>query len=134
MLKPNSEREKKFCSLFTEGHNATQAAIKAGFSEATASQQGYALKRKYEEFIAASVIGGLRDSGAEAMDVLKYLAANAKQESVRLKAATTLLTYGGFKPVEKQEIVIEDRSEKEIDAALQHILGDKAEAVLRKLN
>jgi len=130
MVKPSSEMEKQFCENVINGMNGTRAAIEAGFSEKSATTQAYQMRKKYEDFIAEGVVSSLKGKGNIALKVLVKLAQKAKQESVQLKAATSLLNYGGFRPAEKQEITVTQRSEEEIDAQLAVLLGDKAGDVL----
>jgi len=130
MKTPETDKSRLFCELFCDGVNGTQAAIKAGYSEHTATQQAYKLKLKYADYIAAETEKNLRGDASLGRAVVRQLATKAKHDSVRLKAATTLLLYSGMKPIEKQEVSIVDRSDKEIDAALEAILGKEGAKML----
>lgn len=133
MKSPKTDKEKAYCRLFIEGHNKTQAAIRAGYSVNGAHAQGYALSKKFEQFIYQETIGDMRSSGSMALNVLITLAKNAKAQSIQLKAAMALLVYGGYKPVEKQEITINDKTEQELDQSLIQLLGkDKAKEIMKK--
>ena len=43
-----TDKQKMFIEYFSQTGNATQSAIKAGYSEKTAEQQGYELKNKLQ--------------------------------------------------------------------------------------
>lgn len=133
MKSPSNEREKKWAQLFLDGLNATEAARKAGYAESSARVQGYTLKKKYEAWLVEQTSGNLRASGAMAFEILIKLAKSAKHESIRLKAVSTLLAYGGYKPSEKTEITVTDKTSEELDATIIQLLGkEKAEAILNK--
>ena len=102
----------------------------AGYSEATARVQGCNLRKEFAEYLVAEVSDNLKGGGALAYSVLMNLASSASHDSVKLKAATELLKFGGYEPVQRQEIKIENKTDEEINAQLAGLLGeDKAKAL-----
>lgn len=133
MKTPNTEQQIAFCQYYLEGYGQKEAAILAGYPESSAPQMGYKLRKEYEEYLTSETTANLKGGGALAYSVLMRLASTASHDSVKLKAATELLKFGGYAPVERQEIRIEQKSDEEIDAQLASLLGDKAKDVLRTL-
>jgi len=130
---PQTDQAIAFCEYVLDGHNLTDSATMAGYSPDTAKSQGSRLRKEYEEYLVAETTANLKGGGAAAYAMLITLMKSAKQEAVKLKAATEILKFGGYSPVEKQEITVTQRSDEEIDAALSHLLGDKAKDVVRTL-
>lgn len=127
---PKNDREQKWLDCYMEGMDGTNAAKAAGYSEKSAKQSSMQLRERFEEYIYKTNSQRMKGKASLAIECISNLVKTAKQESVRLKAATTLLNYAGYKPVEKQEVLVTQRTEEEIDAALKGLLGDKADAVL----
>ena len=102
----------------------------AGYPEGSAAQMGYKLRKEYEEYLMQETSSNLKGGGALAYSVLMRLASSASHDSVKLKAATELLKFGGYEPVQRQEIKIENKTDEEINAQLAGLLGeDKAKAM-----
>ena len=51
-----TDQQKRFIEYFSQTGNATQSAIKAGYSEKTAEQQGYELKNKLSMRLIAKLV------------------------------------------------------------------------------
>jgi len=106
------------------GSNATQAAIRAGFSPTCAQVKSYQLLRDPAvlDAIQQLVTKRMRAGTAIGMSVLEHLANNATSESVRLQAAQALLDRGGMKPIQQTEHrhIVEHRamSDAELEAAI----------------
>lgn len=108
-----TELQKKFIEEYLKDGNATQAAIRAGYSEKTAYRSGYRnvkngqiqeelRKRRNEirdqlqqQFTSDAVV-----ARKVLYDIMNDEEAN---EHARLKAATDFLDRAGFKPTEKME-------------------------------
>lgn len=105
-------KEKRFCSeyLLCNG-NGSEAARKAGYSEATAGEIACEnLKKPHiqeeikrlEDLRAVDVQQEFRDLAPKAKQVLDEMLIDPETPAtVRAKVAQTLLDYGGFKPEEK---------------------------------
>lgn len=108
-----TERQTKFIEEYLKDGNATQAAMRAGYSEKTAYRSGYInikngqiqeelRKRRKEirdqlqqQFTSDAVV-----ARKVLFDIMNDEEAN---EHARLKAATDFLDRAGFKPTEKME-------------------------------
>lgn len=89
-------KQKKFCDNYIECGNATQAAIKAGYSEKTAGAIGPENLKKpmIQEYISSRTKGienPLIASGDEILETLSQIMRNKKAKAAdRLKAADML--------------------------------------------
>ena len=72
-----TDKQKMFIEYFSQTGNATQSAIKAGYSEKTAEQQGYELKNKLQSQIE-SATKKLLGSAEELKAELDHLLNNMK--------------------------------------------------------
>lgn len=70
-----TEKQKRFCEEYIVDCNATQAAIRAGYSEKTAYSMGQRLSKKVEvkNYIDTLLENVKNDSIAEAKEVMEYL-------------------------------------------------------------
>ncbi len=120
------ERQEKFIQLYVQSGNATKACIEAGYSENSAAQKGWDLKRKYAEIIEQRLKDAVRDKVPEAMLTISFLAKNANSETVRLAAAKDIADRGGMKPTEKieQEVKQIEKSTEELRQELARLMGD----------
>lgn len=107
-----TEAQQKFADYYIELNNATQAAIKAGYSEKSAySQASRLLKndkvKEYLDHLKAErrefVQNELAKYAKEAVKMLFDLAQNADSENVRAIALKDIMDRSGYKPVEKRE-------------------------------
>ena len=78
MTRTLTEQQKRFIEYFSQTGNATQSAIKAGYSEKTAEQQGYELKNKLHNEIDDATRKLLSGAVPMAVDKLKSLIAEDK--------------------------------------------------------
>lgn len=127
---PRTEQQIQFCENIVAGMRVREAAVAAGFSEATAAVQASQMKKKFGDYIASELIQNIKLGGSEAYLTLLNLMKTAKQDSVKLKAATSILSYGGFEPAIKQEINITSKSDEEIDAQIRGLLGEERAAAI----
>lgn len=105
-----SPKQMIFVTEYLKDKNATQAAIRAGYSRKSAYSIGHQLLKKLEiqsrlNMKQTEVNRDLREMFAEeaheAYKVLKKLMLKADSEMVQLNAAKDFLDRAGYKPVEK---------------------------------
>ena len=103
MEKKLTRKQEAFCFEFCKDLNATQAAIRAGYSEKTAYSQGSRLMKvsKIVEKID-TLRGHVEMEAVEALRLLGKTAREAKAESVRLRALENVLKVHGLQ-TEKHE-------------------------------
>jgi hypothetical protein len=109
-------KQRAFVLEYLKDRNATQAAIRAGYSPNTAAEQGYELLRKPQvaEFLAQQeqqMVTDLREMFAKEAatawriicDIAKGKAPNGARVSARtmLDAAKDMLDRAGYKPTDK---------------------------------
>ena len=90
--------QETFVKEFVLTGNATQSAIKAGYSSKTAYQKGHQLKNQFTVEI----------------------------ESVRLQAAKDILDRAGLKPTEKIEQITVEKSTDELRKELAQLMGNES--------
>ena len=118
-----TERQDKFIEHYSLTGNATDSAIKAGYSEKTAKQKGYELKNLLREQINDQTQKVLADKIPSSLHFLSELAEKAESESVRLGAIKDLLDRAGLKPVERiEQTTVEKMSDEEIQRELDSLL------------
>ena len=125
MTKTLTELEKAFIENFTLSGNATQSAIKSGYSEKTAKQQGYELRQRLQSNIDEAVKKNLTASVPIAVETLKKLIADTKiPPSTRLQAVNSLLDRTGHHTsnITQIEDITHKRSSHELKAELNHLL------------
>ena len=96
-----TERQKRFCDEYLISLNATQAAIKAGYSEKYANTNANKLLQNttIKEFIAARMGEKEEDLIASQDEVLKYLTSVMRGES---QAAVLARTFDGSENIIKK--------------------------------
>ena len=118
-----TERQDKFIEHYSLTGNATQSAIEAGYSEKTAKQKGYELKKNLRHEINDQTQKVLADKIPASLNVLSKLAEGAESESVRLGAVKDILDRAGLKPIERSEVTtVERMSDEEIQRELNALL------------
>lgn len=124
MHKTLTDKQKAFVENFSQTGNATQSAIKAGYSKATAEQQGYNLKQQLSHEIDTETKKLLGSVVPLAIDKLTKLVNDDKiSPAVRLGAINSILDRTGYQTVHKVEDVTKQRSDEELQAELQHLLN-----------
>jgi hypothetical protein len=119
-----TDKQKLFIEYFSQTGNATQSAIKAGYSEKTAEQQGYELKNKLENQIDTATKKLLGSAVPMAINKLKKLIENDNTSaSVQLGAINSLLDRTGYQTTTKIEDVTGKKTDEELKSELQHLLG-----------
>jgi|TARA_R110000824_G_scaffold84343_1_gene210483 hypothetical protein len=96
----------------------------AGYSKATAKQQGYTLKNQFSGEIGERMKRMIQDCVPGALAQINDLAGTADSEGVRLNACKDILDRAGFKPVDKQEVShVEATSTDELKKELEALIG-----------
>ena len=118
-----TEKQVAFIESYCQTGNATKAAIQAGYSEATAKQQGHTLKNRFSREIEQKIKKMVQDAVPAAMNQISALAQTATSEQVRLAASRDILDRAGLKPAERieQKISHEEKSTDELRRELQSL-------------
>ena len=123
-MKALTEKQEAFIENFAQTGNAKQSAIKAGYSEATAEQQGHNLKRQLSNEIDEATKKLMSSHVPLAVDKLKELISNPKiSPSVQLGAVNSLLDRSGYQTITKIEDVTGRKTDTELREELRHLLS-----------
>lgn len=97
-----TERQKRFCDEYLIDLNATQAAIRAGYSEKTAYTIGQKLTKKDEikSYIDAALARLQAENVADAQEVMRYLTSVMRGESQ--SSVLSLCGNGAQEVIEKR--------------------------------
>ena len=124
MDKSLTEKQQAFIENFAQTGNAKQSAIKAGYSEATAEQQGHNLKKQLSNEIDEATKKLMSSHVPLAVDKLKELISNPKiSPSVQLGAVNSLLDRSGYQTITKIEDVTGRKTDAELREELKHLLS-----------
>jgi len=124
MPKSLTEMQEAFIENFSQTGNAKQSAIKAGYSETTAEQQGHNLKKQLSHEIDEATKKLMSSHVPLAVEKLKDLISNPKiSASVQLGAINSLLDRSGYQTITKIEDVTGRKTDAELHAELRHLLG-----------
>jgi len=116
--------QQAFIENFSQTGNAKQSAIKAGYSEATAEQQGHNLKKQLSNEIDEATKKLMSSHVPLAVDKLKDLISNPKiSPSVQLGAVNSLLDRSGYQTITKIEDVTGRKTDSELREELRHLLN-----------
>ena len=122
-VKTLTDKQKQFVQNFSQTGNATQSAIAAGYSAATAEQQGYELKKKLAVEIDDATRQALGGAVPMAVEKLQSLITDDKvSPAVKLGAINSILDRTGYQTVHKVEDVTKQRSDEELQTELEHLL------------
>lgn len=122
-----------FIKYFAETGNAKQSAIRSGYSEKTAEQQGAYLKKKYANEIFNRQQSMLNSLTPKAIQVLSDVLSDPKcNASTKINAVNSLLDRTGHQTVQLHKDVTNEKSTEELQKELQYLLGTIAEP--EKLN
>jgi len=123
-MKSLTEMQQAFVENFSQTGNAKQSAIKAGYSEATAEQQGHNLKKQLSYEIDEATKKLMSSHVPLAVDKLKDLISNPKiSASVQLGAVNSLLDRSGYQTITKIEDVTGRKTDGELREELRHLLN-----------
>lgn len=103
-----TEKQKRFCDFYIETGNATQAAIKAGYSKKTAAAIGAEnlIKPNLKSYIDERLAELKNERTADAQEVLEYLTAVMRGE---YKEATLIGVGEGAQAVVDIDVGAKDR-------------------------
>ena len=119
-----TEQQKAFVQHYSQSGNAKQSAIKSGYSEKSAEQQGYELKNKLALEIEDATRKLMVSAVPMAVDKLKALAEDERvSPSVRLGAINSILDRTGYQTTHKVEDVTGKKSDEELQTELNHLLS-----------
>lgn len=106
--KKMTEKQMRFCDEYLTDMNATQAAIRAGYSEKTAYSQGQRLLKNVEvkAYIDEQIERIHSEKTADAQEVLEYLTAVMRGEH---KEQVLYLIGDGMQSVRNIEVSARDR-------------------------
>ena len=132
-----TEKQKRFCDEYLIDLNATQAAIRAGYSKKTAKQIGQEnlTKLDVKEYIEKRMAEKEKELIADQDEVLKYLTATMRREKKECVVVTTSEEKSTFVPdgegkMRKQTVKKEVPRIEEIPARLSD--ANKAAELLGK--
>ena len=118
-----TDKQKAFVHYFSQTGNATQSAISAGYSPATAEQQAYELKKKLATQIDDATRQALGGAVPMAVEKLQSLISDDKvSPAVKLGAINSILDRTGYQTVHKVEDVTKHRTDEELQTELNHLL------------
>tara|TARA_Y100000996_G_scaffold397895_1_gene365407 strand:- start:3492 stop:3905 length:414 start_codon:yes stop_codon:yes gene_type:complete len=113
-----------FIKFYSESGNAKQSAIRSGYSEKTAEQQGAYLKKRYANEIfekQQSMLNSLTPLAIKTLnDILNDKKVNA---STKMNAVNSLLDRTGHQTVQLHKDVTNEKSTEELHKELQYLLG-----------
>ena len=134
MSKHLTKQQISFIDNFTGqcGGNATQSAIKAGYSDKTAKQQGYQLKKQLSLEIEEKNRELLNNNVPLAITTLRALIEDSKvSASVRLGAINSVLDRNNYSGVTKIEDVTHNKTDEQLQTELQHLLSTIDKPVIK---
>jgi len=113
-----------FIKYFAESGNAKQSAIRSGYSEKTAEQQGAYLKKRYANEIFEKQQSMLSSLTPKAIQVLSDVLSDPKcNASTKINAVNSLLDRTGHQTVQLHKDVTNEKSTEELQKELQYLLG-----------
>ena len=119
-----TDKQKAFVQNFSSTGNAKQSAIAAGYSEATAEQQGHNLKNQLAEEIDQETRRLIGSSVPLAVDKLRQLLTSDKTPAnVQLGAINSILDRTGHQTTHRVEDVTNKRSDEELKQELAHLMS-----------
>ena len=120
-----TDKQKQFVENFSQSGNAKQSAIAAGYSAATAEQQGHNLKKQLAKQIDDATRVALGSAVPMAVEKLQSLITDKDvSPSVKLGAINSILDRTGYQTVHKMEDVTKQRTDDELHTELQHLLTE----------
>lgn len=101
-------KQKRFCTEYLIDLNATQAAIRAGYSEKTAYSMGQRMLKNVEikKYIDQQLKQLKNEKTADAQEVLEYLTAVMRGEQ---KEQVPLLVGEGVQELVQKDVSVKDR-------------------------
>ena len=122
-----TDKQTAFVKEFAFTGNATQSAIKAGYSEKTAYQKGHQLRWQFQHEIEDETRRLMQAVVPGTLAQIVDLATRATSEQVRLKVAKDIIDRAGLKPTARIEQVTIEKSTDELWKELAQLMGSVME-------
>jgi|TARA_Y100000310_G_scaffold167175_1_gene166943 hypothetical protein len=119
-----TEKQNNFIEAYVKTSSGKQAAIMAGYSEKTATVKGARLKKQFQREIEERTRTRLMDGAGLALDTILELVKTSTSDTVKLAAARDLLDRGGYKPTDKIEQTVVEKSTVELRKELSQLMGE----------
>lgn len=113
-----TDMQKAFAAEYVKcGGNGTEAARRAGYSAATANVQASQMMRKplILQAIHAETVKQISAHAPAALHRIAELSSSARSEYVQLEASKDLLDRAGFKPIDRQQLMVDAELKVSID-------------------
>lgn len=129
-----SERELQWLEDYLD-HGDAKKAVEDNFNcqPKSVASKASQLKKRFAEEIHKRVQESFSMHSMEMRNVIKDLALNSDQDSVKLKAAQDWLDRGGFKPVEQYEDLGKEATEAELMERLKLLVQGFDPQVLEEI-
>ena len=122
-----TEKQAQFVKEYALSGNATQSAIKAGYSERSARSKGHVLRHQFTRQIEDETRRLMQSAVPGALAQIVDLASSANSEQVRLQAARDILDRSGLKPAERIENITVEKSVDELRNELAQLTNTSPE-------
>ena len=122
-----TDKQTAFLKEFALTGNATQSAIKAGYSEKTSTQKGHQLRWQFQHQIEDETRHLMQVAVPGALAQIVDLAARATSEQACLQAAKDIMDRAGLKPTERIETITVEKSTDELRKKLAQLMGSITE-------
>ena len=129
-----TEQRKHFVEAYCRLGNGTMAAKEAGYKDSPSLvNQASKLKRELSSEIAEELTANFMSAAPKALSILMDLAENSASDSVKFQASKDLLDRAGFRPIDRREEILPQRTPAELEAEIKRLVGsEKAELLLGK--
>ena len=123
-----TDKQTAFVKEFALTGNATQSAIKTGYSEKSTYRKGHQLRWQFQHQIEDETRRLMQAAVPGALAQIVDLAARATSEQVRLQAAKNIMDRAGLKSTERIENITVEKSTDELRKELAQLMGSVIEA------
>ena len=118
-----TDKQTAFVKEFALTGNATQSAIKTGYSEKSTYRKGHQLRWQFQHQIEDETRRLMQAAVPGALAQIVDLTARATSEQVRLQAAKDVMDRAGLKPTERIENITVEKSTEELRRELAQLMG-----------
>jgi len=123
-----TDKQTAFVKEFALTGNATQSAIKTGYSEKSTYRKGHQLRWQFQHQIEDETRRLMQAAVPGALAQIVDLAARATSEQVRLQAAKNIMDRAGLKSTERIENITVEKSTEKLRKELAQLMGSVTEA------
>jgi len=116
-----TDKERVWYEAYMATGNASDAARAIGITTSV-KQYGYAMKTRLKEYIKRDLQAMIGNCGPDALETIYELSKSCEDPNVRLRAAQDLLNRAGYKEIQRVEVTIADKSDKELDDEIATLL------------